>query len=56
MAGRIINENAEDKNVAESYQESASMQRQVEYARALKGDIAIGLNSKKNATPELISN
>lgn len=33
-----------DKNEAKSYQESASMHRQVEYARAVKGDIAIDLN------------
>jgi len=33
-----------DKNEAKSYQESASMHRQVEYARALKGDIAVDLN------------
>jgi len=33
-----------DKNEAKSYQESASMHRQVEYARALKGDIAIEIN------------
>lgn len=33
-----------DKNAAKSYQESASMHRQVEYARALEGDIAVDLN------------
>ncbi len=33
-----------DKNEAKSYQESASMHRQVEYARALKGDIAVDMN------------
>jgi len=33
-----------DKTVAKSYQESASMHRQVEYARALKGDIAVDIN------------
>jgi hypothetical protein len=33
-----------DKNEAKSYQESASMDRQVEYARALKGDIAVEMN------------
>ncbi|MCX6677358.1 MAG: hypothetical protein NTU95_05370 [Methanothrix sp.] len=33
-----------DKTVAKSYQESASMHRQVEYARALKGDIAVDMN------------
>jgi hypothetical protein len=33
-----------DKTVAKSYQESASMHRQVEYARALKGDIALNIN------------
>lgn len=33
-----------DKTVAKSYQEAASMHRQVEYARALKGDIAVDIN------------
>ena len=33
-----------DKNEAKSYQESATMDRQVEYARALKGDIAVEMN------------
>jgi len=33
-----------DKNVAKSYQEGASMHRQVEYAHALKGDIAVDIN------------
>jgi hypothetical protein len=33
-----------DKTVAKSYQESALMHRQVEYARALKGDIAVEMN------------
>jgi hypothetical protein len=33
-----------DKNEAKSYQESASMERQVEYARALKGDISVEMN------------
>ncbi|OPY51986.1 MAG: hypothetical protein A4E49_02031 [Methanosaeta sp. PtaU1.Bin112] len=33
-----------DKNEAKSYQESASMHRQIEYARAVKGDIAIEIN------------
>lgn len=33
-----------DKNEAKSYQESASMHRQVEYARAVKGDISIEMN------------
>ncbi len=33
-----------DKNEAKSYQESASMHRQVEYARALKGDISVEIN------------
>jgi len=33
-----------EKNEAKSYQESVTMHRQVEYARALKGDIAIDLN------------
>ncbi|OPX77466.1 MAG: hypothetical protein A4E44_00063 [Methanosaeta sp. PtaB.Bin018] len=40
----IYNSLIKDKNIANSYQESASMHRQVEYARALKGDIAIDLN------------
>jgi hypothetical protein len=33
-----------DKNEAKSYQEGASMHRQVEYAHALKGDIAVDIN------------
>ena len=33
-----------DKTEARSYQEAASMHRQVEYARALKGDIAVDIN------------
>jgi len=33
-----------DKNIAKSYQEGASMHRQVEYAHALKGDIAVDIN------------
>lgn len=33
-----------DKNEAKSYQEAASMHRQIEYARAVKGDIAIDIN------------
>ena len=33
-----------DKNEARSYQESASMHRQVEYARAIKGDISVDIN------------
>lgn len=33
-----------DKTEAKSYQESASMHRQVEYAHALKGDIAVEIN------------
>ena len=33
-----------DKNVAKSYQEGASMHRQIEYARAVKGDIAVDIN------------
>ena len=33
-----------DKNGAKSYQEGASMHRQVEYAHALKGDIAVDIN------------
>ncbi len=40
----VYNSLLKDKNQAKSYQESASMHRQVEYARALKGDIAIDLN------------
>lgn len=37
-----------DKNDAKSYQEAASMQRQVEYAHALKGDIAVDINCSAN--------
>ncbi|HUM81817.1 MAG TPA: hypothetical protein PLQ38_08560 [Methanothrix sp.] len=33
-----------DKTEARSYQEAASMHRQVEYARGLKGDIAVDIN------------
>ena len=33
-----------DKTEAKSYQEAASMHRQVEYARALKGDISVDIN------------
>ncbi len=33
-----------DKNQAKSYQESASMNRKVEYARGVKGDIAVDMN------------
>jgi len=33
-----------DKNEAKSYQEAVAMQRQVEYARAVKGDIAVDMN------------
>ena len=33
-----------DKTLARSYQEAASMHRQVEYARGLKGDIAVDIN------------
>jgi hypothetical protein len=33
-----------DKNEAKSYQESASMHRQIEYARAIKGDISVEMN------------
>jgi len=33
-----------DKNEAHSYQESASMHRQIEYARAVKGDISVEIN------------
>jgi len=40
----VYNSLLKDKNQAKSYQESASMQRKVEYARGLKGDIAVDLN------------
>ncbi|MCK9565140.1 MAG: hypothetical protein M0Q43_03710 [Methanothrix sp.] len=40
----VYNSQLKDKNEAKSYQESASMHRQVEYARALKGDIAVEIN------------
>lgn len=40
----VYNSLLKDKNEIKSYQESASMHRQVEYARALKGDIAIEIN------------
>ncbi|MFZ2472917.1 MAG: hypothetical protein WAW52_13395 [Methanothrix sp.] len=40
----VYNSLLKDKNEIKSYQESASMHRQVEYARALKGDIAIDIN------------
>jgi len=33
-----------DKNEARSYQEAVVMQRQIEYARAVKGDIAVDMN------------
>ncbi len=33
-----------DKNVAKSYQEGASMHRQIEYTHALKGDLAVDIN------------
>lgn len=33
-----------DKNMAKSYQEGASMHRQIEYAHAMKGDIAVDIN------------
>lgn len=33
-----------DKNMAKSYQEGASMHRQIEYAHAVKGDIAVDIN------------
>jgi len=33
-----------DKNEAKSYQEAASMHRQIEYARAVKGDISVEMN------------
>ena len=40
----IYNSLIKDKNEAKSYQEEASMHRQIEYARAVKGDIAIDMN------------
>jgi hypothetical protein len=40
----VFNSLLKDKTVAKSYQESALMHRQVEYARALKGDIAVDIN------------
>jgi hypothetical protein len=45
-ASHPVNYNSllKDKNEARSYQEAASMHRQIEYARAVKGDIAIDLN------------
>lgn len=33
-----------DKNEARSYQEATSMHRQIEYARAVKGDISVDIN------------
>jgi hypothetical protein len=33
-----------DRNEAKSYQEAASMDRQIEYARAVKGDISVDMN------------
>jgi hypothetical protein len=33
-----------DKNMAKSYQEGASMHRQIEYAHAIKGDISVDIN------------
>jgi hypothetical protein len=33
-----------DKNEAKSYQEATSMHRQIEYARAVKGDISVDIN------------
>jgi len=40
----VYNSLLKDKNDAKSYQEAAAMQRQVEYARALNGDIAVDMN------------
>lgn len=40
----VYNSLLKDKNDAKSYQEGISMERQVEYARGLKGDIGIDLN------------
>ena len=40
----IYNSLLKDKTEARSYQESASMHRQIEYARAVTGDIAVDIN------------
>lgn len=40
----IYNSLLKDKNEAKSYQEQATMHRQVEYARAVKGDIRVDMN------------
>lgn len=40
----IYNSLLKDKTEAKSYQESASMHRQIEYARAVKGDISLDIN------------
>ena len=39
-----INSLLKDKTVAKSYQEAASMHRQIEYAQAVNGDIAVDIN------------
>ncbi len=39
-----------DKTVAKSYQEGASMHREIEYARAVHGDIAVDINCTGPAT------
>lgn len=39
-----INSLLKDKTVAKSYQEGASMHREIEYARAVKGDISADIN------------
>jgi len=45
-AAHPVNYNSllKDKNQAKSYQESASMHRQIEYARAVKGDLSVDMN------------
>lgn len=40
----IYNSLLKDKNEARSYQEATSMHRQIEYARAVKGDISVDIN------------
>jgi len=40
----IYNSLLKDKNEARSYQEATSMHRQIEYARAIKGDISVDIN------------
>ncbi len=40
----VYNSLIKDKTVAKSYQEGAMMHHQLEYARAIKGDIAVDLN------------